>query len=107
MSLVLVRLPERSLTVSLLRRGFSVWLVARLMVMALAGVLRDRYWWQLSSGTAFALVATVGALCWLESRRQNEHRFFANLGISPLTTVVLGTAPALAAELVLALAGVR
>ena len=52
---------------------------------------------------AFVLIVTVGALAVLESRRLNEHRFFANLGVSPATTGVLGAVPAVLGEAIVAM----
>lgn len=98
------RLPARRLAMALLRRGLVLWLLVRAMLVvvglggggttAIAG---------LSPLATIALIVTVGALGVLESRRLNEHRFFANLGVSPLTTGLLGVLPALLSEILVAL----
>lgn len=59
---------------------------------------------QVSLLVAFALIASVGALGVLESRRLNEYRFYANLGVAPITVTSLVALPALIGEIVIATA---
>ena len=104
---LLVRFPERSLTIALLRRGAILWLLARLMVLSLSGALSGRVAVGLLPPSALALALGVGALGLLDARRRNEHRFLANLGVSPIVIAVLSTVPALLGELALGISGLR
>jgi hypothetical protein len=104
----LVRLPERSLAIALLLRGATVWFLVRLTVgvpWALGSQLPGRSVLKLTIPASILLVLLVGALGLLEARRRNEHRFLANLGVSPFMIVVLSMTPALLAEACLGIAG--
>lgn len=98
------RFPARRLTIALVRRGLLFWVLARTMLLvvgiATSGAATAHH---LSPLTATTLVLIVGTLGVLESRRLNEHRFFANLGVSPVATGLLVMLPALIAEIALAL----
>jgi hypothetical protein len=96
-------LPERSMTTALLRRGALLWFFARLALLAVGAMRPDRGTWRLGTSAAFMLIIAVGALGYLEARRRNEHRFLANLGVSPTMIIVLSLLPAFAAEIVLGL----
>jgi hypothetical protein len=98
------RFPARRLTFALVRRGLLFWILARAMLLvvgiATSGAATAH---RLTPHAAIALVLIVGTLGLLESRRLNEHRFFANLGVSPVATGLLVMLPALIAEIALAL----
>ena len=98
------RFPAPHLTRMLLGRGALFWLLMRamLLVVGLGGGGTPAVS-GLNPLAAFVLILTVGALGVLESRRLNEHRFFANLGVSPVTTGVLGAVPAVLGEAIVAM----
>ena len=107
MAALLARLPDRSMVIALLRRGAFLWLLARIMVAASGAAVSGHISIGVFAPTALALSLAVGAFGLLDARRRNEHRFLANLGVSPFTIVALSTVPALIAELVLGAVGVR
>jgi len=107
MSPFAARLPERSLTVALLRRGAVLWLLARLMVGSMSAAVSGHGSVGLLPPTALALALAVGALGLLDARRRNEHRFLANLGVSQIVIVTLSTIPALLGELAVGVGGLR
>jgi len=96
------RFPARPLTLALLRRGLLFWVLARAMLLvvgiATSGAATAH---RLSPLTATTLVLIVGTLGVLESRRLNEHRFFANLGVSPVAAGLLVMLPAILGEVVI------
>jgi hypothetical protein len=99
------RFPSRRLTFALVRRGLLFWVLARVMLLVVgiatsgAGTAH-----RLSPLSATTLVLIVGTLGVLESRRLNEHRFFANLGVSPVAVGLLVMLPALIAEIAIGVA---
>lgn len=104
MNALAARFPERQLTFALFRRGAVLWLVLRALMYAAEWALRGVQ----SPATvgvngALVVVFLVCSLAALESRRVNEQRFFANLGISPLVAALLPGLPALCGELLVAL----
>ncbi|HXS23659.1 MAG TPA: hypothetical protein VN719_05490 [Gemmatimonadales bacterium] len=107
MAALVVRFPERSLTIALLGRGAIFWMLARMMVVSISGALSGSVAVGLLPPSALALALGVGALGLLDARRRNEHRFLANLGISPFVIALLSTVPALVGELALGISGVR
>lgn len=107
MSSLRARLPERGMTIALLRRGALLWLLARMLVVASGAALSGHVSLGIFAPTALALSLAVGAMGLLDARRRNEHRFLANLGVSPLTIVLLSIIPALVAELALRIAGLQ
>jgi hypothetical protein len=95
-------LPERRLALRILARGASLWVLARGAILAVefSGRMEppETLFPALTPSAALMLVLTVGALGALESRRLNEHRFFANLGISPTVVALLVMLPAICGE---------
>jgi hypothetical protein len=107
MAAILVRLPERSLAIALLRRGAFFWLLVRLLVMSISAAVSGRGSVRLLPTMALALALGVGALGLLDARRRNEHRFLANLGVSQIVIAMLSTIPALLGELALGAVRIR
>ena len=95
---LLARLPERTFGVSLLTRGSVIWLLVRLTVTAFGAAFPGRHSLRFTPMATVYLVLTAGALAVLETRRRNEHRILANLGISPAMIVLLSTIPAFLGE---------
>lgn len=104
---LMARIPERSLTIALLRRGAILWLLARMMVGSTSALVSGHASVGLLPTTSLALALGVGALGLLDARRRNEHRFFANLGVSQIVIILLSTIPALICEVALGIAGLR
>ena len=92
------RLPDRVFTVALLRRALFLWVGIKAFFVAAAGN-------ESSARTAFLTVLLVGFLGLLDSRRRNEHIFWANLGVAPWMLAALSSIPAMAGELVVAWIG--
>lgn len=95
------RFPARQLTLALVRRGLGLWVLARAMLLVVGITSTSGGSPQMSPLAALMLVALVGLLGVLESRRMNEHRFFANLGVSPVTAGLLVMLPAVVGEVVI------
>ena len=69
--------------------------------VAMSGRVPRAHIFSVSPTTALALILVVGGLGMLESRRVNEHRFFANLGVSSAMVAVLVTLPAVCGEILI------
>ena len=104
---LLARLPERSMAFALIRRGAILWLLARILVVVSGAGLSGHVSLGIFAPTALALSLAVGAMGLLDARRRNEHRFLANLGVSPVMIVLLSTIPALIGELAFGIAGLQ
>jgi hypothetical protein len=99
--------PERWMTLMLLRRGTMLWLLAR-GALAASGSAGHALGlggsaFTFAPAATFALLVVVGALAVLESRRVNEHRFFANLGVSPAAVGIISLLPCVIGEVVIRL----
>ena len=99
MSSVAGRFPARRLAMGLVRRGFALWALTRAMLLAVGMAFGTSA--SMSPAAALMLLVAVGGLGALESRRLNEHRFFANLGVSTFTASLLVVLPALIAEIII------
>ena len=100
MSKLAARFPARRMAMTLVRRGLLLWMLARAMLLAVGMALGAPASIAPVSGLRLALA--VGGRGVLESRRLNEHRFLSNLGVSAFTASLLIMAPALIAEIVIA-----
>lgn len=100
------RVPDRRLGLGLIRRGLTLWILGRVALIALGialtGTLPSTLFARPRPSVSLALIAAVGALGLLETRRLHEHRFLANLGVSPAIVVLMLTLPAVAAEILIA-----
>jgi len=96
------RLPARRLAMVLVRRGITLWALTRAMLLAVGLSIGAPS--HMSPLAAVLLVFAVGGLGVLESRRLNEHRFFANLGVSPTTAALFILLPALIGEVAVGVA---
>ncbi|HMU61169.1 MAG TPA: hypothetical protein PKA66_05255 [Gemmatimonadales bacterium] len=96
-------LPDPRLALRVLLRGALLWGLARAALVAVQlaaskgppGNLLP----MLTPSAALGLIGVVVALGSLESRRLNEHRFLANLGISPFVALLLVMLPAVCGEI--------
>jgi len=96
-----MRLPDRRFTAGLLRRGFYLWVGARLLVaLAGGGGVESRALVPLAPRATVLLVFLTGFLGLLEARRRNEHLLLANFGVPEAGLAGLGVVPALVAETV-------
>lgn len=99
--------PERRLTLLLFSRGALFWVLVRSGMLALEfaarGELPPSLFPALTTSAALGVVLAVGGLGMLESRRVNEHRFLANLGVSPAVVALLVMLPALCGEILSAM----
>lgn len=95
------------MAIGLLRRGVILWLLARAMVVSVSAAFSGQVSVRLLPPTACALALGVGALGFLDARRRNEHRFLANLGISPIVIALICTIPPLVGELAIGVARSR
>jgi hypothetical protein len=95
--------PDRRLAARILLRGALLWGLARVALVAVELALGmeppGSLLPVLTPSAALGLVGVVAALGSLESRRLNEHRFLANLGISPLVALLLVMLPAACGEI--------
>jgi len=96
-------LPERRLALGLLWRGAYLWALARGAMLALdfasRGALPPSLFPAVTPSAAVGVTLAVGVLGLLESRRVNEHRFLANLGVSPAAVALLVMLPAIGGEM--------
>lgn len=103
---VTCRVPDAHSARTLLWRGLVVWAAVRATVTVFASLLQ-------SPGSDSVLVISPPALLgvilvtvvlgWLETRRQHEVRFLANLGVGPAAIVGTLLTPALVGELLCAM----
>ena len=102
-----MRFPDRVFARPLLIRGTLLWAGARgclaLITWLVAG-MEGPVTPQVTVEAAAWIIIVVGALGLLEARRRNEHLLLANLGIYQRTLGLLAAVPALAGEVVIALA---
>ena len=97
--------PATRLALSIAWRGLILWLLVRGAVRAVR-FAPDMKWPEavflgLTPSAALGVIMVVAGLGMLESRRLNEHRFHANLGVSPLLTLLLVVLPAICGEILL------
>ena len=94
--------PRPTLAMRFVGRGAVLWVLGRALLLGLlvagAGQAAKPGG---SVGASLLVVAITGGLGLLELRRQHEHHFLANLGVSQRTAGALLTAPALVGELAL------
>jgi len=99
-------LPERRLALGFVWRGCLLWVLARSILLAVqvagGGTLPPALIPPLTPAAALGVVLAVGGLGMLESRRLNEHRFLANLGVSPAVVALLVMLPAVCGEILAA-----
>lgn len=108
-SRLLTRLPERSLAISLALRGAGLWLALRIVFMFVSGGIAGPRpgALALSIPAAFWLVGLTGALALADTRRRNQDRFLANLGVSEAVIVVVSMLPAAVPETLIGLASLQ
>lgn len=83
---------------AVLRRALTLWLMLRLVVTALLVVLGAHPFW-LHPKAALIIIASVGSLSWLDTKRRNEHLLLANLGTPRWFIHGLAFAPVVILEL--------
>lgn len=97
--------PATRLALTIVWRGLILWLLVRAAARAVrfAAYMQwpDSVFLNLTPSAALAVVMVVSGLGVVESRRLNEHRFHANLGVSPLVTLLLVVLPAVCGEILL------
>jgi len=99
-------LPERRLALGIVWRGCLLWVLGRGTLLAIefagSGTPPPTLFPRLTPAAALGVVLVVGGLGMLESRRVNEHRFLANLGVSPAVVAMLVMLPAVCGEILCA-----
>jgi hypothetical protein len=86
--------------VAVLRRALVLWALIRVAVSGLS-VASDAPPMAIDPKAVLIIVATVGVLSWIDTKRRNEDLLLANLGTSRWTIHALGTGPALSLEVLL------
>ena len=90
-------LPNRLVTLTMLRRGVAIWLVTRIAasgVFAYAG--KDPL--RLDTGGLLTVVLLCTALCYVEMARNRERDLLANMGIRRRSLALLFIAAAVTGE---------
>jgi hypothetical protein len=90
--------PWGPVEMAVLRRALTLWLMIRLVVTAFLVPAGAHPFW-LHPKAALIVIASVGYLSWLDTRRRNEHLLLANLGTPRWLIHGLGFAPVLILEL--------
>jgi hypothetical protein len=107
-----VRIPNRYVQ-ALVRRGVACWLLARLMVIAIAALIAAMSGVEmidmddaLTGTNIFIAIWTIlmaVAITRLDLQRRHEVSLLNNLGVSAVNAIAIGVLPALAIESVLLL----
>jgi hypothetical protein len=84
--------------VAVLRRALVLWVLIRVAVAGLLLLAKDGHPLSIDPRAALIIVATVGVLSWVDTKRRNEDVLLANLGTSRWTIHVVSVGPALMLE---------
>ena len=99
-------LPDRLFALPIFSRGFLIWACSRstlVLVGWLMGGGDEPLTIEVTRNAAAWLIALIGALGVIEIRRRNEHLLLANFGFGQPVLAAIAAAPALVAEITLAL----
>jgi hypothetical protein len=94
------RLVWGPVEVAVLRRAMALWLLIRVAVSGLL-VANEANPLSVHPRAALIIVATVGFLSWIDTKRRNEDLLLANLGTSRYAVHGLGVGPALVFEILI------
>ena len=100
-----LRLPHLAIVRRYFARGFVLWLLARLMMMAVATFakipIRDVVRWSVSG--ALGMLGVCAVLGFVDVRVRRERTLLGNLGIDDRELVGMYVVPAIVGELLLAM----
>lgn len=98
--------PDRLFTVPILSRGALMWACTRSALMLVGWLMAggdEPPTIEVTRNAAAWLIGLTGVLGVIEIRRRNEHLLLANLGSGQPVLAAIAAAPALVAEIVIAL----